>query len=229
MATTPQALFGPAARMPAFFETTVGKKMVMALTGAVLFVFVVFHLLGNLLVFWGRDELNRYAEVLRALGGYIWIARLTLLTALILHIVCAVQLTIANWVARPVSYSFRNDVETNYAARTMIVSGPLLFAYVIYHLLMFTFLTTGPGHSRTDIYGNVVAAFQVPVISAVYIVAMLVLGLHLYHGVWSMLQTAGIGNPRYKYLRRVVAPAVAVVIAGGYIAIPVAVLCGMGR
>jgi len=229
MTTTPQTLFGPAARMPTFFGTTVGKKLVMALTGAVLFVFVVFHLLGNLLIFWGPDELNRYAEVLKALGGYIWIARLTLLAALMLHVFCAVQLTITGWRARPVSYSVRRDMETNYAARTMIISGPLIFLYAIYHLLMFTFLATGPGYSRTDVYGNVVAAFRVPAISAVYVVAMLVLGVHLYHGVWSMLHTAGISNPGYKSVRRIVAPVVAMVIAAGYIAIPVAVLCRIVR
>ena len=150
-----------------------------------------------------------------------------LLVAVTLHIATAVKVTLANWRARPVGYAYRKDIETDYAARTMIVTGPLVFLYVAYHLMMFTWLTTGPGYSETDVYTNVVSAFQVPVISIVYIVAMLILGTHLYHGIWSMLQTVGISNPRYRWLRRTVAPVVAIVIAAGYIAIPVAVLVGI--
>ena len=106
----------------------------------------------------------------------------------------------------------------------MIITGPLILLYVVYHLMMFTFLTTGPGYSRTDVYANVTAAFRVPAISVVYIVAMLMLGTHLYHGAWSMLHSMGISNPRYRRLRRVAAPVAAILITLGYIAIPLAVL-----
>jgi succinate dehydrogenase / fumarate reductase, cytochrome b subunit len=212
---------------PAVLDTTVGKKLVMALTGAILSVFIVFHLLGNLLIFAGRDALNAYAVLLKSVPEALWAARLVLLVALIIHVLYAVQLTISNWVARPISYSWRKDIETSCAARTMIFSGPLIFLYAVYHLMMFTFLTTGPGYSSTDVYANVVAAFRIPTISAVYILAMLVLGFHLYHGLWSMFHSAGVSGPRYRRWRRVAAPIVAVVITAGYVAIPVAVLSGI--
>lgn len=109
--------------------------------------------------------------------------------------------SLANWRGRPITYIVKQDIATSYAARTMIISGPLVLLYVIYHLMMFTWLTTGPGYSPTDVYGNMVAAFRVPAISIVYIIAMLVLGYHLYHGVWSMLQTVGLESVRYKRLR----------------------------
>jgi len=210
-----------------FYNTTVGKKMVMALTGFILFLFIVFHLMGNLLVFWGPRELNAYSATLHSVPEWLWLARFTLLAALILHIVAAVQLTLTNWAARPVSYVMRIDVQTDYAARTMIVSGPLILIYAVYHLLMFTFLVTGPGYSSTDVYANVVSAFQARLIAAIYITAMLMLGIHLYHGLWSMLHTAGISSPHYRRLRYILAPVVAVGITVGYIAIPVAILSGI--
>jgi succinate dehydrogenase / fumarate reductase, cytochrome b subunit len=218
-----------AASAPGVFATTVAKKAVLALTGAVLFLFVLFHLLGNLILFGGREAFNHYAKLLRALPEALWAARAVLPVAVILHILCAVQVTITNWTARPVGYAERREVETNYAARTMIISGPLLLLYVVYHLMMFTFLTTGPGYSRTDVYGNVIAAFQVRTISAVYVVAMLMLGFHLYHGIWSALHTLGVSNPRYQRLRRILAPVAACLITAGYIAIPIAVLIGAIR
>ena len=111
------------------------------------------------------------------------------------HVVASAQLVIANRRARPTPYAVKSDIETNYAARTMAISGPLVLLYVIYHLAMFTFLVTGPGYSHTDVYRNVVQAFQSPTISAVYIAAMLLLGLHLDHGMWSMLHTLGSKQP----------------------------------
>lgn len=211
------------------YSSSVAKKLVLAATGALLFLFVVFHLLGNLLIFAGRDAVNAYAALLKSVPEVLWTARLVLLASVSFHILCAVQVTIANWVARPVGYTFRRDVETSYAARTMIFSGPLILLYVIYHLMMFTFLTTGPGYSPTDVYANVVAAFQVPTIAVVYVIAMLALGIHLYHGVWSMLHSLGISNPRYQRLRRILSPAVAGLITLGYVAIPISVLTGILR
>ena len=214
-------------RLIAFLRTNVGSKVVLAATGAVLFLFLIGHMLGNLQIFEGPERLNAYAAFLKSTGELLWGSRLVLLVALTLHIATAVKVTLSNWQARPVGYAFKKNVETSYAARTMIITGPLVFLYVAYHLMMFTWLSTGPGYSPTDVYANVVSAFQVPAISIVYIVAMLILGTHLYHGVWSMLQTVGISNPRYQWLRRSVAPVVAIVIAAGYIAIPLAVLVGI--
>ncbi len=196
----------------------------MAVTGAILSVFIVFHLLGNLLIFGGRDAINAYANMLKSIPEVLWVVRVVLIVALILHVYYSVVLAIRNWTARPVGYSFREDVETSYAARTMIISGPLILLYAIYHLMMFTFLTTGPGYSRTDVYANLVAAFSVPMISVVYMLAMVVLGFHLYHGLWSMFHSVGISGRRYRRWRWFVAPGVAILISAGYISIPLAVL-----
>ncbi|MBI5723023.1 MAG: succinate dehydrogenase cytochrome b subunit [Planctomycetes bacterium] len=214
-------------RIFSFSRTNVGSKVVLAATGAVIFLFLIGHMLGNLQIFEGPERLNAYAALLKSTGKLLWGARIMLLVAVTLHIVTAAKVTLANWRARPVGYTCKKNIETSYAARTMIITGPLVFLYVAYHLMMFTLLKTGPEYSETDVYANVVAAFKMPVISGVYIVAMLILGAHLYHGIWSMLQTVGIGNSRYRRLRRTVAPAVAIVIAAGYIAIPVAVLAGI--
>jgi succinate dehydrogenase cytochrome b subunit len=214
-------------RLAAFYAATVGKKAVMAVSGAVLLVFVVGHLAGNLQIFLGADKLNNYAALLRRMPELLWLARAGLLIALVAHVVASLQLVLVNRRARPIRYAVKCDIETNYAARTMEISGPLILLYVIYHLAMFTFLVTGPGYSHTDIYRNVVSAFQSPAISGVYIVAMLLLGLHLYHGAWSMLHTLGLSSPRYRRLRRGLAPVIAISITAGYISIPLAVLAGI--
>ena len=215
------------AEVGAFYRTAVGKKAVMAATGVVLVLFLVGHLLGNLQIFLGPERINRYAAFLKSTGELLWIVRGVMLLAVLLHIVTAALLVLANWRARPVGYAVKKDQETTYAARTMIVSGPLILLYVVYHLLMFTFLKTPPGLSETDVYSNVVQAFQVPLISGVYIVAMVALGFHLWHGLWSMLQSLGLSHPAYNRARKVVAAVVAVLIAAGYISIPVSVLLGI--
>lgn len=213
-------------RLSAFWRTLVGKKVVMAVSGVILFAFIVGHMLGNLQIFESAARLNAYSAFLKKTGELLWAVRAVLLVALVLHVVASIQVSLAARRARPVPYAVKKSIETNYAARTMIWSGPLIFLYVVYHLMMFTFLTTGPGYSETDVYRNVVLAFQVPVISAVYVIAMIFLGMHLYHGAWSMLHTLGGSNPKYRVLRRTVAPVVAIAITVGYIAIPIAVLAG---
>jgi succinate dehydrogenase / fumarate reductase cytochrome b subunit len=214
-------------RLGAFYKTLVGKKLAMAVSGAILVLFLIGHMLGNLQIFDGPARLNAYSALLKKTGELLWAVRAVLLASLIVHVVAAIQVSLASRRARPSGYETRRDMETNYAARTMIWSGPLLFLYIVYHLMMFTFLTTGPGYSHVDVYRNVVLAFQVPAISGIYIVAMVLLGMHLYHGAWSMLQTLGVGNPRYKWMRRFLAPAFAVVITAGYVSIPLAVLAGV--
>jgi succinate dehydrogenase / fumarate reductase cytochrome b subunit len=216
-------------RARALYGSLLGQKLVMAVTGILLYLFLIGHLLGNLQIFSGRDKLNGYAAFLQGTGEILWATRSILLLALFLHIIAAVRLTIANWQARPVAYALKRDIQTSYAARTMIVSGPLILLYAIYHLMMFTFLATGPGYSETDVYRNVVQAFQQPAISAVYILAMLILAYHLWHAGWSMLQTLGITYPGIVSLRWRLFPIVSVLIALGYITIPVAVLLGVVR
>ncbi len=216
-------------RARTLFGSLIGQKLIMAVTGVILYFFLIGHLLGNLQIFAGRDKLNGYAAFLQGTGDLLWGFRGIMLLALVLHIIASVRVTIANWRARPVSYALKREIETNYAARTMIVSGPLILLYAIYHLMMFTFLTTGPGYSHTDVYRNVVLAFQQPAISAVYIAAMLVLAYHLWHAGWSMVQTLGITYPGVVSLRWRLFPVISVLIALGYITIPVAVLAGIVR
>jgi succinate dehydrogenase / fumarate reductase cytochrome b subunit len=213
--------------MAAFYGTSVGKKAVMAATGVVLVLFLVGHLLGNMQIYLGPERINRYAAFLKSTGELLWIVRGVMLLAVLLHIVTAALLVVANWKARPVGYAVKKDIETSYAARTMVWSGPIILLYVIYHLLMFTLLKTPSGLVEGDVYANVVRAFSIPAVSAVYIVAMVALGFHLWHGLWSMLQTLGLSHPRYNRTREVAAAVLAVLIAAGYISIPVSVLTGL--
>jgi succinate dehydrogenase / fumarate reductase cytochrome b subunit len=213
-------------RIRAFWRSLVGKKVVMAVTGVILLLYIVGHLLGNLQIFEGPERLNAYAAFLKSTGELLWAVRIVLLLSLVLHIIASIQVSLASKRARPSDYEVKKSIETSYAARTMIWSGPLIFLYVVYHLAMFTFLVTGPGYSPTDVYRNEVQAFQVPAISLFYVVAIVFLGMHLYHGAWSMLHTLGASNPRYRVLRMTIAPIVAIAITVGYIAIPIAVLMG---
>ena len=224
------------AARPGVARSLVGMKVLMAVTGVILFLFVVGHLLGNLKVFQGPEHLNAYAEGLRTVGApffargqLLWIARLVLLVAVGAHIGAAIMVTRASWRARPVGYRRLEPVETTYAARTMRWGGVLIALYVIYHLLDFTFGRVNPSFVPGDVYHNVVASLRVWPVAAAYIAAMVVLGLHLYHGTWSALQTLGLNRPPTGRWRRSAAGAIAVLIAGLYISIPVAVLAGIVR
>jgi len=221
-------------RAPA--RSLIGQKIVMAVTGVILFMFVVGHLLGNLKVFQGPEHFNAYAEGLRTFGApflgrgqLLWIVRIILLGSVAAHIWAAITTARASWRARPVGYHRLEPIETTYAARTMRWGGALIFLYVIYHLLDFTFGAVNPSFVPGDVYHNVVASFRVWPVAAAYVAAMVVLGLHLYHGVWSAWQTLGLNRPPTGGWRRGVAAAIAVLIAGGYISIPAAVLAGVLR
>lgn len=216
-------------REATFFGSSIGKKVVMAATGLVLFGFVVGHMIGNLQVFLGPKALNEYSEFLRHFlhGQGLWIARVGLLVGVALHIWAATSLTLSNWSARPVGYRQWQARESTYASRTMVWSGPILAAFVIYHL---AHLTTGTAHPRFvvgDVYRNVVVGFQNPFVSAFYILAMLALGLHMYHGIWSMLQSLGLSHERWNPWRRVLSAVVTGLVVVGNISIPVAILTGV--
>lgn len=224
------------ARWQTFVRSLVGKKAIMAVTGLILFLFVVAHLLGNLKVFEGPATFNAYAAGLRTIGApvlgpsqFLWAARIVLLASVLAHIWAAALVTRASWAARPVGYHDLAAMETTYAARTMRWGGALIFLYVIYHLLDFTFGAVNPSFVPGDVYHNVVASFRVWPVAAAYVAAMVVLGLHLYHGVWSAWQTLGLNRPPTGGWRRGVAAAIAVLIAGAYISIPAAVLAGVLR
>lgn len=208
--------------------SSIGKKVVMATTGLVLFGFVVGHMVGNLQVFLGAQALNEYAEFLRHFlhGQGIWIARSGLLVAVGLHIWAATTLTISNWAARPEGYREWQARESTYASRTMVWSGPILAVFILYHLAHFTTGAAHPDFVASDVYRNLVLGFQNPFASAFYILSMLALGLHMYHGAWSMLQTLGLSHDRWNPWRRVFAGAVTGLVVVGNISIPVAVLTG---
>jgi len=232
--TSPPHIAVPA--RPGFVRSLVGKKAIMAVTGVILFLFVVGHLAGNLKVFQGPEHFNAYAEGLRTVGApffargqVLWAVRLILLVSLFLHIWAAIAVTRASWAARPVGYHGLTPTETTYAARTMRWGGVIIFLYVIYHLLDLTFGAANPSFVPGDVYHNLVASFQRWPVSAMYIVAVVVVGLHIYHGLWSAFQTLGLNRPPTYRWRRGVAGAIAALITAAYIAIPVAVLVGKLR
>jgi succinate dehydrogenase / fumarate reductase cytochrome b subunit len=217
----------------ALWSSSVGKKVLMAVSGVVLYGFVFVHMLGNLKVYQGREAFNHYAEGLRTLGapffGYgqlLWILRITLLIALAVHLVAVVQLYGKSRAARKHSYKKFDGLEFSYASRTMLWGGVLLLAYVVYHLLHLTFGSVHPNFIPGDAYNNFVVGFQQWPASLAYIVAMVPLGLHLYHGFWSMLQTLGANNPKYNRMRRPTALTLSLLIVLLNISFPVAVLLG---
>jgi len=219
-----------------FYRSAIGKKAVMAVTGLILFGWIFLHMVGNLKLYLGPEHLNEYAHFLRTLGSpalpeaaALWITRLILLVCVVFHIHSAYALTIMNREARPVGYRERDFVKGTYAARTMRWSGVIILLFVIYHLLH---LTTGQAHHdfiRNDVYHNVVTGFQVWWIAAVYIIANLALGLHLYHGVWSMFGSLGVSNPRVEAFRRPFATVFAALITLGNVSFPLMVLTGVVR
>jgi succinate dehydrogenase / fumarate reductase, cytochrome b subunit len=216
-------------------ETHIGKKMVMALSGLVLFGFVITHMLGNLQAFISPDKLNQYSHTLHQTPLLLWGARSVLLLAVFAHIVTAVQLTMANKKARPVRYAKKQDVATSYAAKIMPIGGMLLLFYILYHLAHLTVgVTAGLGYQHLptsttgvpDVYSNIVNSFKVPWLTAIYLVAQVFLGLHLYHGSWSMFQSLGLTHERYNRTLRSAASAFAIAVAVGFAAVPIAVLTG---
>lgn len=212
-----------------FLVTSVGLKYVMAASGLVLVGFVVVHFLGNALVYVGPEALNAYSALLHASAELLWLARIVLLTAIVAHIGAALKLAGKNTSARPRRYKKKRDHVTNYAARTMIWSGPILLGFILFHLAHLT-LGVAPGnyeHSTTDVYANVVRGFSIPWVSGLYIVSMLALGNHLFHGAWSMFQSLGMNHPTYNEKLMRLALGITVLVTLGNISIPLAVLLGI--
>ena len=219
--------------MSSLLRTSIGKKVIVAVTGLLLFGFVLMHLAGNLTIFLGPDALNAYAEKLRHLGGLLWVARAALLAAALAHIAVSVQVTIENRRARPSRYAVVQPAQSTVASRSMIVSGLTILAFLAYHLAHFTFRVTHPDMSnltdalgRHDVYSMVVYGFQQPVISGLYVTAMALLCLHLGHGLASTCQTLGWADDRTMPVAQRIGAIVAGLIAVGYCAIPVSVLAG---
>ncbi|RMG40637.1 MAG: succinate dehydrogenase [Candidatus Dadabacteria bacterium] len=224
-----------------FYKTTVGKKIVAAVTGALLFLFLVAHMVGNLKAFAGIDpatgmyKLDVYARFLREFGhmvlgysGVLWLTRIGLLVVFVIHVVTVIQLTLRNRAAGGGSYAKNRYLSSTVASRTMAIGGLILLAYVIYHILHFT---TGTlhfhGFKHGHVYANAYNAFQVWWVVLIYCVAMVILGLHLYHGLWSLFQTLGLDGPRTNRPLRCLAGVLAVVIALGFMAVPLGFASGI--
>jgi succinate dehydrogenase / fumarate reductase cytochrome b subunit len=221
-----------------FYRSAIGKKAVMAVTGLILFGFVLVHMIGNLKVYLGAEHMNEYGHFLRTVGapavpegGLLWIARLVLLAAVVLHIHAAYAVTRMSHAARPRDYRDRKVVAASYASRTMRWGGVIILLFVIYHLLHFTIGVRVAPHDFVpgDPYHNFVAGFRVWWVSAFYIIANLALGLHLYHGVWSLFNSLGLNHPTFNPWKTNLAALFAVIVTVGNVSFPLAVLAGIVR
>ena len=195
----------------------------MAVTGAVLVGFLVFHVSGNLLMFKGPEAMNGYAAFLKGSAAVLWSVRLVLLVSLALHVHAAWSLTMQNRAARPAGYARLKKQSATFSAVSLRVGGVILLAFIIFHLLHFTTGTLHPLFDAHDAYGNVVIGFSVPAVVVFYLVAMAALALHLHHGVWSLFQTLGWNHPHVNPLRRRVATAFSILIPVGFSVIVLAV------
>jgi succinate dehydrogenase / fumarate reductase cytochrome b subunit len=217
-------------------RTSVGSKFVMALTGLVLIAFVLAHMAGNLLIFRGKEALNDYAHALATSPVLLWTARIGLLTVFVIHVVLGIRLTRQNMAARPVRYVHEDTVQASWASRHMLLTGLVILAFVIYHLLHFTFGVINPDDFKKplqdpkadyyDVAGMVVASFRQPLISWTYVVAQVFLGLHLWHGAGSWLQSLGLNRPNLQPYVHGFGLAVAVLVLVGNCSIPLAILYG---
>lgn len=228
----PQTVTTPVSR------TSIGRKFLMAGSSILLFAYIVGHLAGNLKIFFGEESFNQYAEWLRVAGtplfpdqGVLWVARVVLLAALLVHVGAYVDLWMRKRRARSVPYKKFDPQVFSWTSRTMAWGGIAILAFVIFHVLH---LTTG--HVQPDLeyefqygnpYQNAIAGFNVWWVTGFYIVGVVALGMHLYHGLWSALQTLGINNPTYNRYRRPTAGVIAVLITAGYLSIPLAVVMGV--
>ncbi|MFE1963331.1 succinate dehydrogenase [Streptomyces sp. NPDC059479] len=214
--------------------STIGKKTVMAVSGLIMLGYLVAHMLGNLKIFFGAPEFNGYAHWLRTLGEPVlhyewalWILRVVLVVAVVLHAVCAYQLSRRDRAARPVGYAHKRARAT-YATRTMRWGGIILALFIVWHILDLTTGTAHPGGFQPGHpYQNVVDTFSTWYGNVIYIVAMLALGLHILHGFWSAAQTLGVGSATRERALKTSAGVLAFALTAGFISIPVGVMTGV--
>jgi succinate dehydrogenase cytochrome b subunit len=221
------------------YQSSVGKKVAMALSGLFVVGWLLGHMTGNLKVFLGQDDsggyaIDHYAEFLHELGTPflpegvgLWIIRGLLAGAILIHIVSATQLVIQSRAARSHGYGKQESLSFSYASRTMRWGGVIVLLYIVYHLLHMTIGSVHPDFVEGEVYNNLIVGFQSPLVVGFYLIANLALGLHLYHGLWSLTQTLGLSHPRYNHLRRPFAGGLTVILIGGFISVPLAVLFGI--
>ncbi len=218
------------------FTSSIGRKWIVALTGIVLVLFVIGHLLGNLSIFLGPEAINSYAESLQGLGKILWVIRLFLLACVVLHIWFTIKLWRENLAARPQKYAVKNTIQTTVYARLMRLSGLVVLAFVLFHLAEFTWQAFTPEYKtwvdekgRHDVYRMVIAGFSNPFVTGFYVLAIGLLAMHLSHGIASLFQTLGITTAKMRPLFENGGRTIAWVIFAGYISIPLAVLIGLLR
>ena len=199
----------------------------MVATGVVLYLYVFSHLFGNLLIFLGRGQINAYAVLLHSHPAMLWTARSVLLIAVLIHIATGARLWwLGRHTARPIPYSRRKHVPPGYASRTMMRSGTVILIFVVFHILHLTTGSIGLPFHELDVYGNLIAGFRMKWLSIVYVTAMVFLGMHLYHGLWTIFPLLGVCDPRLTRILKWLAHIFAISIAAGFISIPIAVLAG---
>jgi succinate dehydrogenase / fumarate reductase cytochrome b subunit len=210
-----------------FWQSTIGKKIVMAVTGIIGILFVIGHMSGNLLMFKGQEAMSHYAQLLRTSMPLLWTVRIGLISAVVLHAVAAYQLTMRSRAARPDGYAERRPQVTTFAARTIRWGGVLILVFIVAHLLQLTIGAIHPDFTHLDPYNNVRILLSNPLMAAFYVLAMAALGLHLYHGTWAVVRTLGVARPSAQPLKRRVALAVAIIVAAGFMIIPIASVLGV--
>lgn len=211
-------------------DTSVGKKAALAVTGVVLFGFTIGHMLGNLQVLEGPEVYNAYGEAIKSKPILLWGVRTLLLVCLLVHTYIVLELYGKSVAARPVGYKVKKNIATSVAALFMKVTGPLLLVYIIFHLAHFTFPGVALGdyeHVPGDVYSNFVNAFSIPWVVALYVIANICLGFHLYHGVFSMLQSVGLNHPQYNNKLKLVARGLAFLVTAGNVFLPLTVFLGL--
>ncbi len=217
-------------RLGLLWNSSVGKKVVMAVTGLIWVAYLITHMLANLLVFQGPTKINAYSAFLHGTGGALWGARLVLIAALVIHTVAAIQLAGRRHEARPAGYAAGREPQVStWASRTIRWGGALILVFLVYHILHFTVGTVHPNFVEGDPYHNVAAGFRKLPVVIFYLIAMGAVGLHLYHGVWSSGRSLGMSPPSPRPLRRTVALVLALLVWLGFIAIPIAVYAGVVR
>jgi succinate dehydrogenase / fumarate reductase cytochrome b subunit len=214
-----------------FYGSMVGKKVVMGVTGLIGVGFVILHSLGNLLVFRGPAAINSYSHFLKSTSELLWTLRAVLLVAVVLHVVAAIQLTRQSRAARPIGYAKRETQVATISSRTMRWGGALLLVFIVVHILHFTTGNIRPAgvFNSEDVYANVVTSFRIWWVALFYVVAMIALGLHLFHGAWSSVRSIGVSPPSPQPLHRRLSMLIAVLVWAAFTAIPIAVFTGIVR
>jgi succinate dehydrogenase / fumarate reductase, cytochrome b subunit len=217
-------------RLRLLWESSVGKKLIMAATGLIWVAYLITHMLANLLVFQGPVRINAYSAFLHGTSGALWAARVVLIAALILHVTAAIQLAARSRQARPVGYvTGREPQVSTLASRTIRWGGALILLFLVFHILHFTVGTAHPNFVEGDPYHNVTTGFHNPAVVGFYLIVMAAVGLHLYHGVWSSGRSLGLSSPSPRPLRRTVALVLALLVWLGFTIIPIAVYAGVVR